>query len=352
MSPEAQSNCSGHDHSRNTLAILGCGKIMSPNNALDLPANRSCHVGAMGTAILCGVLTAKALSPGVNGSRSLPNHFIACVRREETAAKIRSKLPAEALDSNVTVSVNDNVSAVRNAGTVLLACQPHLFKPILDEPGMAAALIGKPIISVLAGVTSDEIESHLQHSAALGENGENRTGDNHNKGTFSVIRVMPNVACAVQASSTVLETRPLHHPRPLPKHFVATAHAIFSCVGNVFVTQPDTFSICTTLNGSTPAFFAMVIDGLVDGAVALGLSHTEATRMAAATMRGTAELVLHGKATQDLRYEVACPGGATIQGLKALEEAKTRAVWMDAMRAATSEQSALGVGLKVARKDV
>ena len=245
----------------------------------------------------------------------------------------------------MVLHTSDNVLAVRQADVVLLACQPHLFKPILEEPGMAAALNGKLIMSVLAGVPSEDIEDCLE-SVALRDG---QTNDNYS-GAFSVVRVMPNIACAVQASSTVLEVRPSQHPRPLSEHFVATAHAIFSCVGAVFKTSPDTFSIGTTLNGSTPAFFAMVVDGLVDGAVALGLSRKEATQMAAATMGGTADLILKGKSTQDLRYEVACPGGSTIQGIRTLEEARTRAVWMDAMRASTSEQSGLGEGLKVKRK--
>ncbi|KAF2965359.1 hypothetical protein GQX73_g8238 [Xylaria multiplex] len=295
-----------------TLAILGCG--------------------VMGTAILLGVLSANTSRSKANGVNLLPSYFRACVRRSESADNIRSKLATQALESTVTLHMNDNVAAVRGADMVILACQPHLFKPILEEPGMTRALRGKLIMSVLAGVTSEEIERHLG-----------------NYGAFAVVRAMPNIASAVQASSTVLEVRPSQHPLPLPKNFLATAHAIFSCVGTVFTTQPDTFSICTTLNGSTPAFFAMVIDGLVDGAVALGLSRQEATQMAAATMRGTAELIMSGKATHDLRYEVACPGGSTIQGLRTLEEARTRAVWMDAMRASTSEQSGLSGGLKVQR---
>ncbi|GAP93003.1 putative pyrroline-5-carboxylate reductase [Rosellinia necatrix] len=307
-----------------TLAILGCG--------------------VMGTAILLGVLSAKASPSKTDGVGLLPGRFRACVRRPESADSIRSALPPQALDSSVSLHTGDNVSAVREADMILLACQPHLFKPILAEHGMAAALRGKPIMSVLAGVTSEDIESYLEDVAA----DDKQASDSHDH-AFSVIRVMPNIASAVQASSTVIEVRPPQHQKPLPGHFIATARAIFSCVGAVFTTQPDTFSICTTLNGSTPAFFAMVIDGLVDGAVALGLSHKEATQMAAATMRGTAELILSGKATYDVRYEVACPGGSTIQGLRTLEEARTRAVWMDAMRASTSEQSSLGEGLKVQR---
>ncbi|KAI1654731.1 pyrroline-5-carboxylate reductase [Daldinia decipiens] len=294
-----------------TLAILGCGH--------------------MGTAILLGVLSALALRSKPDSSDLLPSRFRACVRHPEAADRIRSRLPLHALDTAVTLHVNDNLAAVERADMVLLACQPHLFEAVLGEPGLANALQGKLVMSVLAGVTSEEIESSLERAATR------RSG-----GAFSVVRIMPNIASAVQASSTVLEAR---GSNGLHAQFAATVGAIFSCVGATFTTPPETFPICTTLNGSTPAFFAMVVDGLVDGAVALGLSRAEATRMVAATMRGTAELMLAGKDTHDLRYEVACPGGATMQGIRVLEEARTRGVWMDAVRVTTSKQSGLRDGL-------
>ncbi|VUC23522.1 unnamed protein product [Clonostachys rosea] len=329
VTPQIQSSLSqipgnSGQQSGRTLAILGCG--------------------AMGTAILSGIISFQDSSSGTQEIDLLPTRFIACVRRLESADAIRSKLPCEALDSTVSVYVNNNCAAVREADVILLACQPHLYKPLLQESGICAALKGKPVISVLAGVASSEIKRHLVQIF------DKESTDIHDLDAvfdaFSVIRAMPNIASAVQASSTVLEI----DSQPLTGDIIATARAIFSCVGTVFTTTPEQFGICTTLNGSTPAFFAMVIDGLVDGAVALGLSHTEATQMAATTMRGTADLIMSGKSTLDLRYEVACPGGATIQGLQVLEEARTRAVWMRAMAAATSEQSSLGEGLKVSRR--
>jgi pyrroline-5-carboxylate reductase len=48
----------------------------------------------------------------------------------------------------------------------------------------------------------------------------------------------------------------------------------------------------TALCGFGAAFFALVMEGAVDGAVARGLPQTKARRMAAQTRRGMAELVL------------------------------------------------------------
>ncbi|CAG9983846.1 unnamed protein product [Clonostachys byssicola] len=296
----------------------------------------------MGTAILSGIISSQNSSSGTREIDLLLTRFIACVRRPQSADAIRSKLPREALDSTVSVCVNDNRAGVLEADVILLACQPHLYKPLLPKSGICTALKSKPIISVLAGVPSGEIEHLLRQNPNKGRK------DIYGLDAFSVTRAMPNVASAVQASSTVLEM----DPRPHLKDITATAHAIFSCVGTVFTTKPENFGVCTTLNGSTPAFFAMVIDGLGDGALALGLSHTEATQMAATAMRGTADLILSGKSTLDLRYEVACPGGATIQGLEVLEEARTRAVWMRAMAAATSGQGSLGDTLRLPRRGI
>ncbi|KAJ2973726.1 hypothetical protein NUW58_g8864 [Xylaria curta] len=154
-----------------SLAILGCG--------------------IMGTAILLGVLSAQASHTKSDGANLLPSRFRACVRRPESADSISSQLPPQALGSTVTLHTSNNVSVVQEADMVLLACQPHLVKPILEEPGMAAALEGKLIMSVLAGVTSEEIENHLQIAASHDE-GAYDVGNRR----FSVIRVMPNIASA------------------------------------------------------------------------------------------------------------------------------------------------------------
>jgi pyrroline-5-carboxylate reductase len=251
---------------------------------------------------------------------------MAYVRRPESTDVIRSKLPREALDSTASVHVNDNRAAVLEADVILLAYQPHLYKSLLEESRICAALKGKPIILVLAGFYPREIERHL------GEIAHKESKNMSEFYAFSVIRAMPNVASAVQTSSTVLEM----DPPPHLKDTIVTAHAIFSCVGTVFTPSRAYFRICTTLTGSTPAFFAMAIDGLVDGAVAFGLTHTEATQMATTTMRATADLITSGKSNNDLNRQCACVYGWTPQGRRVLEKAQTRDVWMQALDATVS----------------
>lgn len=81
----------------------------------------------------------------------------------------------------------------------------------------------------------------------------------------------------------------------------------------------------TSLCGSGPAFFALILEAAIDDAVAMGIPRAQATCMAAQTMAGTAGLVLAGEHPAILRHRVATPGGCTIGGLLVLEEGCVRA---------------------------
>ena len=257
-----------------------------------------------------------AVSPGASFSR-----FVACVRRKDAADAIRDRLGALADADTLEILECQNLRGVQQADTILLACQPHMYQAIItNEPGMREALSGKLIISVLAGVTPPQIE------AVLGE------------GKYSVIRTMPNIACFVRDSATVIEK-----PRgEFPDSLLQITDNVFRCIGGVFYIQSPVFDVCTALCGSTPAFFAAMTSALVDGAVAMGLNHMDALQMAAHTMRGTANLLLEGRDPWTVRHQVASPGGSTMQGLLALEKGNARWTISNALIVATNEARKLG----------
>ncbi|KAL8400297.1 hypothetical protein RB594_000612 [Gaeumannomyces avenae] len=313
-----------------TMAVLGCG--------------------TMGIAILSGILASlqdmagpKPLQPAPSSSGTstpvheevperLPSRFIACVRRPESAKKVKSALWAHS--SVLKVVQNDNLGAVQQAEVVLLACKPQMVKDVLSQPGIAKALHGKLLISICAGISVAQIELHL-HGAV----------PNHDPdvdGRCRIVRAMPNTASMIRESMTVIaSTDP-----PLPAHTSSLVTWIFKRIGDVVYLPPSTMDASTALCGSGPAFFALMLEAAVDGAVAMGLPRVEALRMAAQTMKGAAALVQHGDHPALLRDKVSTPGGCTIGGLLVLEEGRVRGTVARAVREATVVASQLGKGVQ------
>jgi len=86
--------------------------------------------------------------------------------------------------------------------------------------------------------------------------------------------------------------------------------------------------------GCGPAFFALVVEALVDAGVRHGLTRADAGRMAVETMAGTAAVLREsGDDTAGLRRRVTSPGGSTARGLAALEQGGLRAALSDAVDA-------------------
>jgi pyrroline-5-carboxylate reductase len=301
----------------------------------------------MGIAILSGILsslyeiqpqkslflqsTSGTSTPAEEIPSRLPSKFIACVRRPESAKKIKKALAAHL--KAVKIVQNDNVAACQEADVVLLGCKPYMVKDILEVEGMKAALSGKLLISICAGVPVEQIEGVL-----YGPDGNNTDG----KPKCTVVRAMPNTASGIRESMTVIATS----VPPLPAETSSLVTWIFKRIGDVVHLPASTMDASTALCGSGPAFFALMLEATIDGAVAMGLPRAEAQRMAAQTMRGAAGLVLAGEHPALLRDKVSTPGGCTIGGLLVLEEGRVRGTVARAVREATVVASQLGKGVQ------
>ncbi len=217
---------------------------------------------------------------------------------------------------------------------MLLACKPQMVRDLLGVEGMREALKAKLLISILAGVPVSQIEEVLYGS--VGDK------DPEEEGRCRIVRVMPNTASLVRESMTVIATS----TPPLPPHSNALVTWMFSRIGRVVHLPPSLMDASTALCGSGPAFMALVLEAIADGAVAMGLPRAEAQLMAAQTMRGTAGLVLNGEHPALVREKVSTPGGCTIGGLLVLEEGRVRGTVARAVREATVVASQLGRGVQ------
>lgn len=215
-----------------------------------------------------------------------------------------------------------------------------MVRDILDVPGMREALSGKLLISICAGVPVSQLEDILY--GAPGPSNMNTGVDAGRKGPCRIVRAMPNTAAIIRESMTVIATS----TPPLPAEQNALITWIFSRIGRVVHLPPSTMDVSTALCGSGPAFFALILEAIADGAVAMGLPRAEAQLMAAQTMRGTAGMVLDGEHPALVREKVSTPGGCTIGGLLVLEEGRVRGTVARSVREATVVASQLGRGVQ------
>ncbi|KAL8719825.1 MAG: hypothetical protein Q9225_003228 [Loekoesia sp. 1 TL-2023] len=341
---------------------------MAPNDRMDKGPSRTLTIlgcGTLGSAILFGLLSDAAQDSSrkpsdrsvdyrkgsglLNGDThgapqdaedvQKPTRFIACVRTPESADRLKKELADLNCPPIVTIVQGDNARAVQAADTVLLGCQPQDLANCIGEPAVKAALRGKLLISILAGVTIPQIQEILNHTeppkVAAKMNGAIMADTSLN--ATSIVRAMPNTASFVRSSTTVITSCP--NTTPSASRLVEW---LFNSIGTVTQITAAQFDACTALCGSTPAFFALFIESLLDGAVALGLKRSEAQIMAAETMKGAAMLMLASEQPEMVKEKVATPGGSTIRGLLELERKALRGTIADALVTCTAAASVLG----------
>ncbi|HQP29979.1 MAG TPA: pyrroline-5-carboxylate reductase dimerization domain-containing protein, partial [Deltaproteobacteria bacterium] len=153
-----------------------------------------------------------------------------------------------------------------------------------------------------------------------------------------VIRVMPNTPALVMEGVSCLacSTTCRDEDRKL-------ALEIFGGIGICLELEERLIDAVTGLSGSGPAYVFLFIEALADGGVRAGLPRDVALKLAAATVKGAAALVLTtGKHPGDLKDMVASPGGSTIEGLAVLESRGMRSAVMDAVFAAYQKAAGMG----------
>ncbi len=213
----------------------------------------------------------------------------------------------------------DNLRVVERPGVVVLAVKPQQTAAVL---GQIAAAVGAEhlVVSVAAGVTLGQLAAGLSGAARL-------------------VRVMPNTPCLVgQGASAYCRGG------TATADDAALAGRLFSAVGLAVEVEEKLLDAVTGLSGSGPAFAYVIIEALSDGGVRMGLGRDVATRLAAQTVRGAAEMVLAGEHPAALKDRVTSPGGTTITGLAVLEGAAVRGAMMAAVEAAARRAAELSAG--------
>jgi pyrroline-5-carboxylate reductase len=215
---------------------------------------------------------------------------------------IRARRLAEAVGAEVAQS---NAAVAEQADAVVLCHKPAQLAQVAEEMGGKA----KAVVSILGGTPLEAIEREYPDTP--------------------VYRFMPNIPAEVGRGVFCYAPGTLAAQGPEEEVL-----AQFGQLGTVLRLPEQLIDPATALMGCGPAFFALVVEALVDAGVRHGLPAELAQIMAIETMAGTAEM-LHDPdvETAGLRRRVTSPGGSTARGLAALEAGGVRAAFSDAVDA-------------------
>lgn len=220
--------------------------------------------------------------------------------------------------STGAAAIDDNCRLVEQCEIVVLAVKPVDVGPVLGEI-REALLPDHLVISIAAGVRLKELAEGL---------GRKRR----------VVRVMPNVACLVQAGAFGYAANDRATANDL-----ALVDRLFNAIGLAIAVPEDLLDAVTGLSGSGPAYVAIMVEALSDGGVLMGLPRDVATELSIQTLLGSVKMMQEADfAPAELKEQVASPGGTTIAGIHALERGGLRSALMDAVAAATRRAKELG----------
>lgn len=247
----------------------------------------------------------------LNASNNDPifTRYIACIRSQQSQTKLATRF-SDQLD-RLTVARGDNAKAINKSDVIILGVDPADIENVLSQPGIREALENKLLISIAAGWTRHKLEKTIYGSETTVENAGSRAW---------VLRTLPNIAAQVSQSLTAIE---VSEPT-LPDEYLQVTTGIFERIGRTVQIPPHLMNATTAVGGSTPAFFAVICDAMIDAAVAVGVPRDLAHTMIFQSMQGTATMLQSGIHPALLKDQGTSPEGCTIGGLMVMEEAGVR----------------------------
>ncbi|MDR1487700.1 MAG: pyrroline-5-carboxylate reductase [Deltaproteobacteria bacterium] len=260
---------------------------------------------------------AQAISEGLDRTKRMPYSSQAA---SDIAAQ---QLAALAAQRNIKAA-DDNQQVVDLAPVVVVAVKPHQVKEALSKiketiSSNPKAYQEKLFISIAAGVRLSVLAECLGPKVHL-------------------VRVIPNLPALVGQGMTLLCA-----PPQTPQEHIETAKSVFEAVGSVMVLDESKFDVGTAVSGSGPAYFFLVMEAMIRGAVRLGITWDDARELVFKVALGSAltALARPDLALADLRDQVTSPGGSTAEALYELENGSLTALFHKALQAASEKNSKL-----------
>ena len=189
----------------------------------------------------------------------------------------------------------DNVAAAGWADVVILVVKPWLVQSVLEQ--VKPALSGKVLLSLAAGIPSAQMAEWLSGT-----------------GIQAAYTVIPNLAAEIGESMTFASAI-LGKADDLVK-------SLFDQVGKTLIVDERRLQAGMMVASCGTAFALRYARAAMEGGVQLGLYPHEALEAVYQTMKGAVDLAGSRGAHPEAEIDrVTTPGGITIRGLNAMEEA-------------------------------
>ena len=204
---------------------------------------------------------------------------------------------------------DDNREAAEKAEVLILSVKPQYYAETIAEIRDSVS-DDQLIITIAPGKTLAWLEEQFGKAV-------------------KIVRTMPNTPALVGEGMTAACVN--QYVTDEEKEY---ALRILSSFGKVEIVAEHLIDAVVAVSGSSPAFVYQFIEALADGAVQFGLPRAQAYTFAAQAVAGAAKMVLEtGEHPASLKDKVCSPGGTTIAGVAALENAGFRGAVMKACEA-------------------
>lgn len=203
-------------------------------------------------------------------------------------------------------TVKDNQKLFGVCEFVLFAIKPQTFYSISSQ---LKGFSGGKIISIMAGVKKENIKNNIPN--------------------VQVVRCMPNTPCSLGCGAVGIDVSDFTAQSDI--EFVKN---MFSSFAEVVFVDEEKLNAVTAISGSSPAYFYLFAQNLINAGVENGLSFEDAKKLVVSTMVGSGKMILtNDKPLDELIDAVCSKGGTTIEAVKIFKNSDFSKIISDAVLA-------------------
>ncbi|MCH1925186.1 pyrroline-5-carboxylate reductase [Shewanella sp. C32] len=258
-----------------------------------MTSNKICFIGAgnMSRSIISGLVTS--------------GYPADCI---EATNPSTPKLDALKADFAINTS-SDNAAAAARADVIILSVKPQLMQQVCEALA-SLDLSHKLIITIAAGIPAARYQDYFGQAIQL-------------------IRVMPNTPMQLGAGMSGL-----YAPANISDEQKAIAEAIVKTGGDaVWVDDEDGLNLVIALAGSSPAYFFLFVEGMINAGISMGMEADKARTLAQQAALGAARMLIENPelTAEQLRQNVTSKGGTTHEAVETFKRGDLHGLTAKAM---------------------